>query len=176
MSTVWKQRDLDVDVQLIFSFVFSLRPQPRNGATNLQDSPFHLYKPLLETPSQIHMKFCLLRESRSCHVNINHAPGCFWGSDWISWILLPKCLPIFTASSYSVLGWFFLASCMDSFQPSSLPYLSSVCSHTIVWWFVCAWPREWQYLEVWLCWSRCVTVSMGFNHPSCLETSLQMKM
>jgi hypothetical protein len=26
-----------------------------------------------------------------------------------------------------------------------------------------AWPREWHYLEVWPCWSRCVTVGMGFK-------------
>jgi len=33
----------------------------------------------------------------------------------------------------------------------------------IVWWFVYAWSREWYYLEVWPCWSRCVTVGMGFK-------------
>jgi hypothetical protein len=32
-----------------------------------------------------------------------------------------------------------------------------------LWWFVYTWLREWYYLEVWPCWSRCVTVGMGFK-------------
>jgi hypothetical protein len=48
--------------------------------------------------------------------------------------------------------------------------------------FKYAWPREWYYLEVWPCWSRCVTVGVGFKTLSCLPgsesstSSLQMKM
>jgi len=30
-------------------------------------------------------------------------------------------------------------------------------------WFEYAWPREWHNLEVWPCWSRCVTVGVGFK-------------
>ena len=30
-------------------------------------------------------------------------------------------------------------------------------------WFVYAWLREWHYLEVWPCWSMCVTVGVGFK-------------
>jgi hypothetical protein len=33
----------------------------------------------------------------------------------------------------------------------------------VTWWFEYAWPREWHCLEVWPCWSRCVTVGLGFK-------------
>ena len=32
-----------------------------------------------------------------------------------------------------------------------------------LWWFEYAWPREWHYQEVRPCWSRCVTVGVGFD-------------
>jgi hypothetical protein len=32
-----------------------------------------------------------------------------------------------------------------------------------VWWFVCAWPREWHYLEVWPCWDRCGLAGVGVS-------------
>ena len=43
-----------------------------------------------------------------------------------------------------------------------------------------AWAQEWHYLEVWPCWSRCVTVGMGFKTLFLAEvfiitSSLQMK-
>ena len=39
---------------------------------------------------------------------------------------------------------------------------------------VCVWPREWHYLEVRPCWSRRVTMEVGFNTLvlSCLEVSI----
>ena len=33
----------------------------------------------------------------------------------------------------------------------------------MLWQFEYAWPREWHYWEVWPCWSRCVTVGIGFR-------------
>ena len=33
-----------------------------------------------------------------------------------------------------------------------------------VWWFEYAWSR--LYLEVWLCWRKCVTVGVGFERQS----------
>ena len=43
------------------------------------------------------------------------------------------------------------------------PTLILAFSYTlyIVEWFEYVLPREWHYLEVWPCWSKCVTVGVG---------------
>ena len=46
---------------------------------------------------------------------------------------------------------------------ATVPTEGSRGSKEPLWWFEYAWPREWHYLEVWPCWSRCVTVNMGFK-------------
>jgi len=51
---------------------------------------------------------------------------------------------------------------------------------SLLWWFDYAWLREWPYLEMWPCWSRCGLVGGSCHcghgledpHPSCLESSL----
>jgi hypothetical protein len=38
-----------------------------------------------------------------------------------------------------------------------------ICRYIYMWWFEYAWPKEWHYLEVWLCWSRCGLVGIGVS-------------
>jgi hypothetical protein len=61
---------------------------------------------------------------------------------------VPSCLVL------SLFMCSFLCMCLSSF----LFFIA--CG---VWWFVCAPSREWDYLEVWPCWSRCVTVGVDFK-------------
>jgi hypothetical protein len=39
--------------------------------------------------------------------------------------------------------------------------VSSMCESMRRFVFACA--REWNYLELWPCWSRCITVGVGFE-------------
>ena len=32
-----------------------------------------------------------------------------------------------------------------------------------MWWFECAWPREWHYYEVWPYWRKYANIGVGFE-------------
>ena len=101
-------------------------------------------------------------------------PVLLWGLQLSDWMNLRRDLELWTFNIVETamtmrtlkvgLNTFCIMLCLSMPPPIDSCVWTSLWGPTNeMWWFVYSWTREWHHLEVWPCWTRCVTLGVGFK-------------
>jgi hypothetical protein len=91
---------------------------------------------------------------------------CVWGWMWFVCVYMcvflcafvSECTCVCLCECVSVCLWGLICECMCR--------VFLACGYMGVWWLEYIWTMEWYCLEMWPCWSKCVTIGVDFERTS----------